>query len=373
VRLAALKQLGDRPVLLAWAVFMPLTLWTAWVQRQGLEVGTVLLPVVEYWVHGVQPDWSWVPFVHPPGYSIFMNAIDWYAGAADHHPRVTILIQGALIQAAIVVFFAYLGRGWMSPRFAVLLVVLITFLPSGIRPFEQYPIAKLLLVIACFAIVHFARKGTWAAAFAAVFAGLAAVEMNLLCWFAIGALLASLFVLLPHRRRSLAVLSVVLITLFMSTTYPGMYEALAFKRDPSRGMAEMSGGLSLGWTNHVLLLPLALWLVPSVRRLDPLGASVGAAGLGFTVVVLLMQHFQFADGQGYPDSYHYFVIIDPILLFASVAALWACWQLFETRAARHLLTLALALLLLSQFAYYLRGQLHIWLNPHWFWILGLPS
>jgi len=373
VKVAAIGKLADRPVLLAWLVFMPFTLWTAWVQLRGLEVGTVLLPVVEYWVHGVQPDWSWVPFVHPPLYSVFMNAIDWYAGAADHHPRASILIQGALIQAFLVVFFAYAGRSWMNPRFALLLVVMVTFIPAGIRPFEQYPISKLLLVIASFAIVHFARSGTRSAGFAAIVATLAAVEMNLLCWFAIGSLLAALFVLLPHRRKGLALFSVLLIALFMSTTYPGMYEALAFKRDPSRGMAEMSGGLSLGWTNHLLLLPLALWLIPGVRRHDPFGAAVGAGGLGFTAVVLLMQYFQLADGQGYPDSYHYFVIIDPILVFAGLAALWACWQLAETRFTRQLLFVALLVMPLSQMAYYLRGQLNIWLNPHWFWILGLPS
>jgi len=271
------------------------------------------------------------------------------------------------------VFFAYAGRSWMSPRFTVLLVVLVTFIPAGIRPFEQYPISKLLLVIASFAIIHFARTGTWGAGLAAIVAGLATVEMNLLCWFAIGGLLASLFVLLPHRRKGLALFSLLLIALFMSTTYPGLYEALAFKRDPSRGMAEMSGGLSMGWSNYVLLLPLALWLFPSIRRHDPVGASVGASGLAFIVVVLSMQHFQLADGQGYPDSYHYFVIIDPILVFGALLALWTAWQVAETRFTRQLLAVALVVMLLSQFGYYLRGQLNIWLNPHWFWILGLPS
>jgi len=372
VKLARFKELSARPVLLAWLVFVPFTLWTAWVQYRGLEVGAILLPVVEYWVHGVQPSWAWVPFVHPPLYSGFMNAIDWYAGIADHDPRVTILIQGALIQAALVATFAYVGRTWMNPRFTVLLVVMITFLPSGIRPFEQYPIAKLLLLISGLAIIHFARTGTRSAGVAGIAAGLAAVEMNLLCWFGIGGLFVGLFGLLPHRRRGLVVVAALLISLFMATTYPGMYEALAFKRDPSRGMAEM-GGLSLGWTNPVLFLPLALWLVPSVRQRDPIGAAVGFSGVAFTVVVLLMQHFQLADGQGYPDSYHYFVIIDPILVLGGLTALWSSWQVWETRFRRQLLTAALLLLLLSQFLYYLRGQFSIWLNPHWFWILGLPS
>ena len=95
-------RLLERPVLMAWLVFLPFTLWTAWVQMQGLEAGTVLLPVVEYWVHGIQPDWAWVPFVHPPLYSGFMNAIDWYAGVSDQQPSETILVQGALIQSAVV-------------------------------------------------------------------------------------------------------------------------------------------------------------------------------------------------------------------------------------------------------------------------------
>ena len=372
MRRTALLKMLDRPVLMAWLVFLPFTLWTAWVQFKGLEVGTILLPVVEYWVHGVQPPWSWVPFVHPPLYSGFMNAIDWYAGATEQHPRATILVQAALIQGAVVVMFAYVGRAWMGPRFTMLLLVLITFLPSGVRPFEQYPISKLLLLITAFAVVHFARSGTKSAAAAAIFAGLATVLMNLLTWFAIGGLLASLFFFLPHRRKGLALLSVILIALFMSTTYPGLYEALAFERDPSRGRAER-GGLSLGWTNYFLLLPLALWLVPAVRRHDPIGAGLGYAGIAFTVVVLLMQHFQLADGQGYPDSYHYFVIIDPIIVFAALAALWTSWEMVSAKRTHQLLQVVIGVMLVSQLALYLRGQDHIWLNPHWFWILGLPS
>jgi len=372
VNIKRFLRLLERPVLMAWLVFLPFTLWTAWVQMQGLEAGTVLLPVVEYWVHGIQPDWAWVPFVHPPLYSGFMNAIDWYAGASDQQPSETILVQGALIQSAVVLLFAYVGRSWMSPRFTMVLLVLITLLPSGVRPFEQYPISKLLLLITALAIVRFARTGTKSAAVAVLVAGMATVLMNLLTWFAIGGLLASLFFFLPHRRKRLALVSVLLIMSFMSTTYPGLYEALAFERDPSRGMAEM-GGLSLGWSNYFLFLPLCLWLVPAVRRHDPFAAGLGYAGMAFTVVVLLMQHFQLADGQGYPDSYHYFVIIDPILVLGALTALWTCWQLTEAKGTQRLLQLGIGAMVVSQLVLYLRGQDHIWLNPHWFWILGLPS
>ncbi len=207
---------------------------------------------------------------------------------------------------------------------------------------------------------------------AALVAGLSAVLMNLLTWFAIGGLTASLFFMLPHRRRVLLVFSVLIIGLFMSTTYPGLYEALAFERDPSRGMAEM-GGLSLGWTNFVLLGPAGLWLMPALRRHDPMAAGLGFAALAFTFAVLLMQHYQLADGQAYPDSYHYFVIIDPVLVFAAVLALSSCWQLSEGFINRGLVGGLVVVTLLSQLFFYLRGQDQIWLNPHWFWILGLPS
>ena len=372
MRASQLSTVLDRPVPFAWLVCVPFTLWTAWVQLQGLNAGTILLPVVEYWVHGVQPDWAWVPFVHPPLYSGFMNAIDWYAGRVDQDPRTIILVQAAVIQACVVLVLAYVGRAWMSGRFATALLVLVTLLPSSVRPLEQYPMAKLLLLIAALAVVHFVYTGAKSAAAVAVFAGLAAVLMNLLIWFAIGGQLAALFLFMPHRRKGLAVVSIALIALFMSTTYPGLYEALAFERDGAGAMAEV-GGLSVGWTNPFLLLPVALWLVPAVRRHDPIGAGLGYAGLGFTVVVLLMQHFKLAGGQPYPDSLHYFEIIDPILVLAAVAALWRCWQLTSSKLTRQLLRLVLVLMLLSQLGFYLLGQNHLWLNPHWFWILGLPS
>jgi len=349
------------------------TLWTAWVQLRGFDVGAVSVPVVEYWVHGVQPDWSWVPFVHPPLYSVFMNAMDWYSGAWGRPPHAVILVQAALIHAALVFGITWVARSWMSLPFAVATALLITFVPASIRPFEQYPIAKLLVTMSVLAIVSFARKGTLSAAVAAVAVTFMTVEMNLLCWFALTGLLLVLLVLLPERRKVLAFAALATVCLFLSTTYPGLYDALAFKRDPSRGMAELGGTLSLGWSNPTLLLPLALWFIPSVRYRDPHGAGIGGAVLGFTVAVLFMQYFELADGQPFPDSYHYFVIIDPLMVLGSVLALQATFRVSNQPWTRQLLLLCCATLVVIQLLYYLRGQSHVWLNLHWFWILGLPS
>ncbi|HCP47513.1 MAG TPA: hypothetical protein DIU15_15840 [Deltaproteobacteria bacterium] len=223
------------------------------------------------------------------------------------------------------------------------------------------------------AIVHFSRKGTLSAAAVAVAAAFMTVEMNLLCWFALTGLLLVLLALLPERRKGLALAALATVAFFMATTYPGLYDALAFKRDPSRGMAELGGTLSLGWSNPVLLLPLVLWLIPRVRYRDPHGAGIGGAVAAFTVAVLLMQHFELADGQPFPDSYHYFVIIDPLMVLGSVLALHAAFGASRERWTRQLLLLCCFLLVVSQLLYYVRGQSHVWLNLHWFWILGLPS
>ena len=71
-------------------------------------------------------------------------------------------------------------------------------------------------------------------------------------------------------------------------------------------------GMSLGWTNPVLLGALALVALPGIRRRVPLAAPVAVAGLGFTLAIVALQELQLADGGPYPGSFRYFSIIDPL-------------------------------------------------------------
>ena len=189
-----------------------------------------------------------------------------------------------------------------------------------------------------------------------VLAALMVVEMNLLCWFALGGLFLALLVQYPEHRLGLILCGLLLVSLFMATTYPGLYKALGNRGTHSGEM----GGMTIGWSNPVLLGALALWAVPGVRRAQPVGAAVGAAVAWFTMVVLVLQKVQLADGQPYPYSYHYFAMVDPLMAIGSVWAVTAAIQASTSRWLQFLLRLCLGGLLISQLYLFLQGQAHIW-------------
>ena len=356
---------------LTLGLLVPFQLWMAEVQLEGMRGEVLSSGVMELWVHGRQPTLAWVPFIHPPGYSLFMNVTDSTSTWLGVEPALNVLIHGWACRIAITLLVCWAARRWLGTKPALVAAALVAFSPNGLRPFEHYPVATLLGTIAMIALVEFARSGTHLSAAVAVAAVFCAVEVHLSTWFAVGGTMAAIFFFVPGRRRAATVASVVMIGAFMATTWPGLWQVLGMGLgdDPEKTV----GTLTIEWTNPLLLAAAGLWLLPPLFRRGR-EAGVLAAGVAlFTAVTLGLQFAQIADGQPYPFSLHYFELVDPTL------AICAAW-LFRVEVLdrepgswrRRLGGGATGLLLASQLALLFRGQGFAFLNKYWFGILLPP-
>lgn len=361
----------DSPWPLTLGLLAPFQLWMAQVQVEGLRAEVLSRDVMELWVHGRQPTLAWVPFIHPPGYSLFMNLTDTTSAWLGVEPALHVLVHGWVCQILITLLVCWAVRRWLGPKPALVAAALVALSPNGLRPFEHYPVATLLATVALVAVVEFARSGTLLSAAVAVLAVFFAVEVHLSTWFAVGGTMAAIFFFVPGRRRGAAVASVAMIAAFMATTWPGLWKVLALGlgNDPDKTL----GTATIEWTNPLLLGLTGLWLLPSLFRRGR-EAGILAAGVAlFTAVTLGLQATQVADGQPYPFSFHYFELVDPAL------AICAAW-LFRLEVLdrepgtwrRRLGGGAAGLLVLSQLVLLLRGQGLAFLNKYWFGILLPP-
>jgi len=270
----------------------------------------------------------------------------------------------------------------------------VAFSPNWVRPFENYPLGSTLMALAAIAILNLAIHGSWSAFVVAVFAALAAVELHLSNWFCIGGMMAGMFFLIEGRRLKAALASVVMIGLFMVSTFPGLWQVI--EEGPDADADATRGGMTLEWTNPVLYLPLAIWLLPRLVEivftlagrlrgslLGPLPVAACATGgvFLFTAVTLGLQHFQLADGQPYPYCLHYFELVDTPLVLAVcfvLAGLWrgaekSSWSPSALVRIRIALGTVAALLVATQLGLYCWGQRYVLLPERSFLDLWFGS
>jgi len=360
------RLLAVNPWPIVLGVLVPFVLVTAWLQDEGVRQGIVAVPkegaaidaVLEYWVHGLFPPWEWVAYIHPPLYSVLMNSCDFYAGWFNVEHSTIIVGHAALAHVVVVVFVAWflwreVGAGW-----AQVAAAMVAFSPNWVRPFENYPLGSTLMALAAIACLNLAIHGTWSSLAVAVFAVLAAVELHLSNWFCIGGLMAGMFFLVEGRRWKAVIGSVLMIGVFMASTFPGLWQVL--DEGPDADASSTRGGLTLEWTNPLLYLPLIIWLAPPLVKQMRVAATAACGALLFTGVTLGLQHYQLADGQPYPFCLHYFELVDTPLILAVSLALAGLWKGAGERGwVRILVASAAGLLVATQFGLYCWGQRYV--------------
>lgn len=374
---------ASRSWLVHFVLLQPLVVWIAWAQWRGMVAGllnhrVVIAPdhlegtgVLELWVHGTQPWFDWVPFIHPPGYTVFMNLSSAAAtsfGGFEQAIFQQIFWQGLLWKSAVMVLLSWgLGR-WKGPGWGLLAAALYGFSPNTLRPFEHYPLASLLSAFALVSLVEWALHWDLRRRRTAIAAVLCAVLLHLSIWFLVGGLVAGLFFFVPARRREVAIAAVSMVGLFFLTTYPGLYRVLA--GGPGDQLSPVSGSVTLEWTNPGLLACSLCLFLPWLRS-QRIGLALGSSVLFFTGVTLALQYFQLADGQPYPFSLHYFELAEPTMIVASV---WGLASLSVLGSMRWKITgTAIAAgLLVSQVGFFIYCQKWVFLNIHWFWMLLNP-
>lgn len=365
------RRLTDRPWPITLAVFVPWVLYMSVVQAAGLDRGLIHRGIVEYWVHGIQPDWAWVPYIHPPGYSGFMNAMAWLAEATGVDPNLLVLHQGFALRAATLCVAVFAAERWLGSRWALVVGACLALSPNGIRPFEHYPLSAFLGALAFIAIVELRRRADRDSLLVAVLAVFVAVEIHLSNWFVVGGMMAAMFVFVAERRRMAVGASLAMIGAFFVTTYPGLFRVLSLGagNDDVGDMAP--GGVTFEWINPVLLLGLAAWFVPKLARRSIDGFLLAMGCVLFSAVTVVLQHTQVADGQPYPYGLHYYELIEVPAVLAAAFALAALWR-GAGRGARVAVGMATAGLVLSQGYWFFEGQTWIWMAPYWFWATLWP-
>lgn len=351
---------------------MPFVLWMGWTQMRGLTAGVINRGVVEYWVHGPQPWLEWVPYIHPPGYSVFMNAVDGAAHLLGATPAQVVLGTAILARVATVVLCVGALHRRLGGAAALTGGALLAFSPHQARPFEHYPLSALLGTVALLALLRLFDEPGRKALLAAAVAVFVAVGLHLSNWFVVGGFVAAAFFTLADRRKLAVLTTAATIGPFLLTTWPGLYNVIrtGTGRDDLEDMTE--GVMTLEWTNPLLLGATALWLLPPLARAVPLGLPLAAGAWLFTAVTLWLQSAQLADGQPYPYGLHYFELTDTPLALAAAFAIHGLRGLRRGRAWRvGVATLALALVA-SQAVALALGQQYIWISEVWFWSMGLP-
>jgi hypothetical protein len=353
------RLLAANPWPIVLGVLVPFVLVTSWLQDQGARLGIIDNGgLLEYWVHGLFEPWSWVPYIHPPLYSVLMNSCDFYAGFFDVDVVTVMISHASLGHVLVVVFVAWFlwreyGAGW-----AQVAAAMVAFSPNWVRPFENYPLGSVLMALAAIACLNLAIHGTWSAFAVAVFAVLAAVELHLSNWFCIGGLMAGMFFFVEGRRIKAALASVLMIGLFMASTFPGLWQVI--EEGPDADADATRGDMTLEWTNPLLYLPLIIWVVvPLLKRMPVAGMAAMGVGL-FTAVTLGLQHYQLADGQPYPYCLHYFELVDTPLILAVSLALAGLWSGAAPGSWTRRATAAVGgLLVASQLALFCWGQRYV--------------
>ncbi len=295
----------------------------------------------------------WSPYIHPPLYAEFLIVVWRFADWMDADARYYIYLYSALLSGGLVVVVALWLRHHGGAAAGLLGAVLVAVSPNSLRPYEEYPLMKGMVVVVALLTVAYVRRGgsRWAAG--AVVAGLVAAELHLSAWFVTGPLFAAVFFTMPHRRRGIAVASVAVIGLFLATTYPGLWDVLADgpDRPPDWVTPPWRETISLEWTNPWLFAPLLLWLHPAVRAAAPGVGTLAFGAVGYTGITLGLQVAGLAiGGGGGAEAHHYFELIDTLLVLGAVGALGAAARAWPQRpSAVHLVAVVLVITQLLAF------------------------
>jgi len=341
-----------RAPLAAWALGSVVLLF-AWIATwRGVGAGVVRRDVLELWVHGAQPGWfDWVPFIHPPGYSLFMNTVDTLASGSDADAAALVFWSSAALTLATTALATGAAARWFGTGPAVFVALLVSVSPQNLRPFEHYPLARLLLLLAFVAVVHvLERRGeepSRRALVGVVGLALLAVEVHLSAWFLLGPLLGLLALRREHRGARVVLIG--LLVVFLATTLTGLYGVLEFGvgHKPGRGR------VSFEWANPLLLAAVIPCLFVGLRR--------AAAGLlAFCAITFALQALQIADGSPFPMSLHYFELIGP-----PVALVVAGTLATRAGAPRWMVAVVALLLVGSQAALFARGLGALFVDPRW--------
>jgi hypothetical protein len=293
------------------------------------------------------PHLVWSPYIHPPLYAEFLIVLWWAADVFDTDPQYYIYLYAAVVAGGLCVVLGLWVRARFGATMGVLAAGLMALSPNSLRPYEEYPLMKGVLVVVALLTAGYVRRGGRGWAVAAVLAGLVAAELHLSAWFVIGPLFAGIFFTIPGRRRGIAVASVAVIGLFLLTTWPGLYEVLAGGPDqgPDWVTPPWRETVTLEWTNPCLFAPLLLWLHPAVRAAAPEGGVLALGAIGYVVITLGLQIAGLAiGGWGGLDSHHYFELVDGVLILAAVTALAAAVEVSKGWKAHALRFVGLALL-----------------------------
>ena len=328
---------------------------------QGLADGRVRWKA---WEHPLPAPWTWSGFIHPPLFGEHQRLVERWSTSHDLPSDQTLAwIAAALAPLVVLLAAGVAHRAGRSSAWAGYAALLMALSPTGLRPFEQYHAARLILAAALAAVLGYAlRGGRWRAA-GAFLACLLATQFHLSSWFVLGPLLVLLLHPHPERRRGLAAICVALLVSFWLLAQPGGLYANAlvdvFDQPDVRSGNIFSRASFLNPTfelsNRWLFLPLLLCLLPPAWRAERRGVALAASTGIFVAVHVLLQRRGYALHAQAPTPHHYFELIE---IAAVVGVTWLLsdgWNRWPGRWFRAVVVAAAALVLATQVG----GWLHV--------------
>ncbi len=279
------------------------------------------------WAHPLPAHRAWVPFIHSPAFSEYVYQIDALARRYELPPEHFVIWLMALLQPAIVWAAYVAASGHGRRRRGMHAALLVTLAPTMLRPFEQYPLAILLVgaALAATAVYH-RRGGPIAWAFALVL-GFAATFFHLSVWF----LLLPWWCLLarrPERGRGFAVIALACLGGTWWTMQPGVFgEGLAYVlKEPSVASRDIFSprgfvNLTLECANPALYLALLVgWLSTrgDARTEEATGRPLAAAVACYVLVTAFLQYHGFAINTGGEYGWHHYFELTEVAAVVAV-------------------------------------------------------
>jgi hypothetical protein len=288
----------------------------------------------EAWVHDAAGHFDWTPFIHPPLYNELLWLGEQLGAATDVRPAVLLAWLNVPLCGLVA---AEVGRATArrsGHRWAALAVALVASSAAVMRPFEQYPVSRLLLVLSVLGLLELARPtgaprralavGTFAACFVSV-------ELHVNAWVVLAPLLLGLALANPARRRPLAILAGALLLAFGLTALRGLPTVLADgpMNGPGWRPPMRFAVVTLERLDPALLAVALLWLLPAARRAATprLGGALLVALALYVGVVSVQMFTGLAIGGDFERCHHYYELVDALAVLAAV------WALADARAA----------------------------------------